>query len=55
MPNECHKIANIINACNCDARDPVERQDSGFITNMVSVYQYEEMQLPGLLLVLKSL
>ena len=45
MPNECHKIANIINTCNCDARDPVERQDSGFINNMVSVYQYEEMQL----------
>ena len=35
MPNKCHKIANTINNCNCDARDPVERQDLGYITNKV--------------------
>ena len=38
VPNQCFKLSNMENEnhCNCDQKDAVDRQDSGFITNMVS-------------------
>ena len=37
VPNQCFKLSNMENEnhCNCDQKDAVDRQDSGFITNMV--------------------
>ena len=37
--NTCFKLPNVgsSNKCNCDQKDPVERHDAGYITNMVNL------------------
>ena len=42
VPNQCFKLSNMENEnhCNCDQKDAVYRQDSGFITNMVNKWGF---------------
>ena len=46
-PNECFQLPHLNeNKCNCDARDPIQRMDSGLITNHVNIYfSYFDMQM----------
>ena len=49
VPNQCFKLSNMENEnhCNCDQKDAVDRQDSGFITNMVSGALNLHLQKPN--------
>ena len=38
VPNQCQNLPGLTsNKCNCDAREPVDRRDVGFITNHVHI------------------
>ena len=36
MENNCFHVGNTVHYCQCDNKDAVNRQDAGFITNMVN-------------------